>query len=68
MTLARIPSMLDTDLVVSGGPEYRIHPKDLRELRESRRFCWPNNAPSDVFYGVKLIADDSAERLPRKAL
>ena len=65
----RFPNaVIDTTQILSGEREFRIHPADARELREAMRFCWPDNAPRDFFYGVRLIEDVEAPRLPRKPL
>jgi hypothetical protein len=68
VTLARIPSLLNPAPIVltpSDDRTFRIHPLDLDELHVIREFCWPDNAPRDVFCGAKLIEDASAPRLPR---
>ena len=67
---ARVPSMLETSPIVAtqAGATFRIHPEDLRELREAYRFVWPDNAPRDVFRSVQLVADADAPRLPRRRL
>lgn len=59
---------LDPTPILSGDAEFRIHPVDARELRERYQFCWPDNAPRDVFRGVRLVEDVDAPRLPRKEL
>ena len=63
---SRIPSL--PDVAAINGAEFRIHPADLREVRELFRFVWPDNAPREVFKGVRLIADVSAPMLPRVPL
>lgn len=63
MTLVRVPTVLDVSTINvewAGELACRIHPLDLAELRASREFCWPDNAPRDVFCGVKLIEDADA--------
>jgi hypothetical protein len=63
---ARIPTSIDESAIA--GEALRIHPEDLRELREAYRFCWPKNAPRDEFKGTRLVADIEAPMLPRRPL
>lgn len=69
---ARLPNaLLDTAPITIksiDNPVHRIHPDDLREIKAAFEFCWPDNAPRDVFHGVQLVEDVEAARLPRKAL
>lgn len=61
-------TMLSTKPISEAIGEIRIHPEDYRELCEIFRFCWPRNSSREVFSGVRLIADVTAERLSRVAL
>ena len=78
MTTARIATVLDARPILRAlvAPDastpaplaFRIHPDDVRELRTAYLYCWPGNAPADVFMGVSLVQDAAAERLPRRRL
>jgi hypothetical protein len=61
-----VPAIIDTAAIE--GDVLHIHPEDLDELHDLYRFCWPNNAPADVWKSTTLIVDPAAPRLPLKPL
>lgn len=56
------------DIKDQGGPllsEYRIHPDDMVALRKQIPVF--TSEPSKTLFGLRLIEDEKAPRLPRKA-
>lgn len=57
--------------VPSPPTEYRLHPDDLKELQTQARWVSPqihdiDFQPLTHFGGLRLVADPSAPRLPRR--
>lgn len=46
--------------------EFRIHPDDLRDLRREVS-SFTHEKDQQQIYGLRLIEDEKAERLPRKS-
>lgn len=62
--------VIEDHLAKFGKPlrELRIHPDDYQELkREAQSFLTSRTSgKTDGLYGVRLLQDENAERLPRK--
>lgn len=48
--------------------QFKIHPDDYMELKRQASPSLPHPMPGvpDSFYGMKIVVDASAERLPRR--
>lgn len=72
--MSTLNQMLNAMEALQGAPalptEYRLHPDDIAELRSSYRRevsigrC--DLQPLTHLFGLRIVADENAERLPRK--